>query len=159
MFYWMPPSERWKGCISAMEMWSCLIVSIPISCSWLWFLMWAGMHQALVASKWGHLTGPLSCWDWDCRGIITARSCFRGQDFPYPRGCRHLTVFLCTQPLLKENEGRLLALSGLAPSPGSSGAKAWCMLGVSIQAQEGASNRNGRPRIWNRRVNFPVIIF
>lgn len=150
----MPPSEGQRDVSQLMEKpWSCLIVSnshilqltlvsdVRLGCteSWRWHLV--------VTS-----TGPLLPERLRLQRNYHSKIMFQGTGHPYPRGCRHLTVFLCTQPLLKENEGRPTwpFLDWLHP-PGSSGAKAWCMLGVSIQAQEGASNRNGRPRIWNKK--------
>ena len=73
--------------------------------------------------------------------------------YPYPyKIWIHFTIFLCTQQLLKEKQGRPTwpFLDWLHP-PGSFGAKAWCMLGGSIRAQERASNRNRCPRIWNKK--------
>lgn len=136
-----------------MEMWSCLIVS---NSHILQLTLVSDVRLGCIRPRRWHLvvtsTGPLSCLRLRLQRNYHSKIMFQGTGHPYPRGCRHLTVFLCTQPLLKENEGRPTwpFLDWLHP-PGSSGAKAWCMLGVSIQAQEGASNRNGRPRIWNKK--------
>lgn len=117
--YWMPPSEGERDVSQPMEMWSCLIVSNShilqltlVSDVWGW--------DASDAQEW-HLSSHLHRaphWSWDCRGIITARSCFRDRT-PYQGRALQTSdrVSLPTTTLERKRGETYLALSGLAPSP------------------------------------------
>lgn len=149
----MPPWEEWDIKTGENLKQFNYFLSTNPTAVWLSVLRWRLWDESCWGGRiWrAAYRGHFDCSSLRLRGI-NSKTAFQRTGHPHQRGCRHFTIFPCTQQVLKEKQGQPTwpFLDWLHP-PGSFDAKAWCMLGVCIQAQEGASNRNGRPRIWNKK--------